>query len=938
MFFPSNDNPNTHQQHGSTTTPLPSSLVLSKDRDLYNKAKELIVGGTTKTDEDNINNTNSHKTTIAKFVTSWYSERKLATFMLNYFSILVVVFTHFALTTGNKDWEIQMYYLKDASPGIRWFVSRFALLEAGGVNANLAMIVGLPLTMCHLTISYLSNSNGLLSTFIPFRRLQRVHITLGYLMYWTFTVLLIAFIPFILLLSNQVGSRPGNLAFNNQMFITGYFIYASMLAMVITSALRHKIRYEVFYYTHQLSLFLFVLWILHTLGKYRDMLNQCYPWVTPPFLYYISDRLCMKFFHKNSTPLMEATMIDEATDNNIIDNNDNGKVTNDSRRGEKAMILRIQRPTLFDFEAGQYAYIKCSAIDNHWHPFSIMSDPDNTETLDFFVGVVGKESRSWSDRLFTFINEYQQQSSNKSFGSINQQPPIMFEVQGPYGSRLGDTEKHSHLISIGSGTGIVPVLSLLQNHIGRLLRLDPDRHITSLTENCDKIIRYEEARYVYKGSVGAKLVSGLRLRKRNTTTTSHTETTTTTTSVDIHDGDTSVDNETSSSSASLIKMERAATAASRGIYGKVLLSFMPMAGIALIGFTLSWNTTPTPIEFVPWSYPAMRHTAMVLTCVYQAAFALVALLIWNTNSFAVFLDFWLVVITPFADWLWFDRLIRFGKLETTDMILYTLLMGYFVFRSWYSVVKPRKGSWRTATKIAGVDTLQRMDAIWIVRSPVVASQLLPEIENQYKLLVDKWGIARANQVCKIKIFVTSKDEYDQQFMALLTKKELSNSWLVKAGCIEFGQRPDLSKLLQEHTLDVMSQQTHSYTLLSFCGSQKVSSELQKLKVQNDMIKSLLPFGTNHQMEYESECRAGAGKKKKDNDSISTNITSSTTSHQQEVTLMKRKTISLMSSDVTMITAAKNYQHGGAVLENDDDDDDECLLSSQSGCTTSEGTE
>lgn len=73
---------------------------------------------------------------LFRFVANFYSERKLAAFMLNYLAIICVVFTHFALTTGNADWEYQMYYLKDATGFTKWFVSRFALLEAGGTYSN----------------------------------------------------------------------------------------------------------------------------------------------------------------------------------------------------------------------------------------------------------------------------------------------------------------------------------------------------------------------------------------------------------------------------------------------------------------------------------------------------------------------------------------------------------------------------------------------------------------------------------------------------------------------------------------------------------------------------------------------------------------------------------------------------------------------------------
>ena len=105
---------------------------------------------------------------------------------------------------------------------------------------------------------------------------ERVHIFFAYLMFLSFTVLLIFFIPMIFDIKEVVGFIPPQLSFTNQMFITGYFIYGFMLTMVITSYFRYRLKYEIFYNVHHLFIGLFLLWIFHTLGKFRLELNQCY--------------------------------------------------------------------------------------------------------------------------------------------------------------------------------------------------------------------------------------------------------------------------------------------------------------------------------------------------------------------------------------------------------------------------------------------------------------------------------------------------------------------------------------------------------------------------------------------------------------------------------------------------------------------------------------
>ena len=37
---------------------------------------------------------------------------------------------------------------------------------------------------------------------------------------------------------------------------------------------------------------------------------------------------------------------------------------------------------------------------------------------------------------------------------------LKLEVLGPYGSCLGDTDPHEHLVLIGTGTGVSPLISL----------------------------------------------------------------------------------------------------------------------------------------------------------------------------------------------------------------------------------------------------------------------------------------------------------------------------------------------------------------------------------------------------------------------------------------------------------------------------------------------
>ena len=103
--------------------------------------------------------------------------------------------------------------------------------------------------------------------------------------------------------------------------------------------------------------------------------------------------------------------------------------------GTRLIHLRVQRPALFTFRPGQYAYLKHEKIDIHWHPFSIASDPEASH-LEFYIEVF--EDHSWTGQLWELLQ------TNKCF---------QIEVMGPVGSGLANTSEYSHALALGTGTG-----------------------------------------------------------------------------------------------------------------------------------------------------------------------------------------------------------------------------------------------------------------------------------------------------------------------------------------------------------------------------------------------------------------------------------------------------------------------------------------------------
>jgi NAD(P)H-flavin reductase len=152
------------------------------------------------------------------------------------------------------------------------------------------------------------------------------------------------------------------------------------------------------------------------------------------------------------------------------------------------IILNIRRPILFSFRPGQYACLRVRSIDMHWHPFSIASDPASDD-LVFYIEVHGK--RSWSEILWNLLAEE---------GQCHIYRNLDVELMGPYGSPLANISDFSHVLTIGTGTGIVPIISLFKQQVNQLLRLEPLSHFEDIRNHRKKVEDIENAEQSRRGT------------------------------------------------------------------------------------------------------------------------------------------------------------------------------------------------------------------------------------------------------------------------------------------------------------------------------------------------------------------------------------------------------------------------------------------------------
>jgi len=306
----------------------------------------------------------------------------------------------------------------------------------GCKHAILLQMALLPLTMARFTIASLSDLA--FGRLIPLNRAVQMHIYLGYTMVALTFLATIGFFAFYGFLCAK-GEQQFCDRFSSEIMITGYVIAAGTAIVSVTSYFRHQIPYEIFYVVHQSVLLIYGVTIAHTFDIVQRQgtthRSQTFIWVSGSLLYYLCDRLACYLHNRYQVRVVSSTAVTGSG-------------------GSKMVILKLTKPTLFDFKAGQYAFLRIKTpalqwhifsnafvpmpvIDQYWHPFSIASGPD-APYLEFYIEVF--DEHSWTGQLWKMLDE-------------DEAGHFTVEVMGPMGTSLGKTDIFSHVIAIGTGTG-----------------------------------------------------------------------------------------------------------------------------------------------------------------------------------------------------------------------------------------------------------------------------------------------------------------------------------------------------------------------------------------------------------------------------------------------------------------------------------------------------
>lgn len=124
-------------------------------------------------------------------------------------------------------------------------------------------------------------------------------------------------------------------------------------------------------------------------------------------------------------------------------------------RGQQITELVIKCPKHFSYTPGQYAELKFAPISrSEWHPFTIASAPNETDDTDvgeekitFYI----KNSGRWTEALYNYAS---------AFDLSKAKTPTQIQIRGPHGAPAANYFEYKHIVVIGSGVGVTPLLSI----------------------------------------------------------------------------------------------------------------------------------------------------------------------------------------------------------------------------------------------------------------------------------------------------------------------------------------------------------------------------------------------------------------------------------------------------------------------------------------------
>ena len=88
----------------------------------------------------------------------------------------------------------------------------------------------------------------------------------------------------------------------------------------------------------------------------------------------------------------------------------------------KVVNLVIKRPPNFNFKPGDYVYLNVPSIANfEWHPFTISSAPEQTDTLSLHIRAVGQ----WTRSLYEYFEQEQARLEGEQLLPVSKKQDVL---------------------------------------------------------------------------------------------------------------------------------------------------------------------------------------------------------------------------------------------------------------------------------------------------------------------------------------------------------------------------------------------------------------------------------------------------------------------------------------------------------------------------------
>ena len=237
---------------------------------------------------------------------------------------------------------------------------------------------------------------------------------------------------------NEIRTWGDGLA-TGQLFVTGVallVIFASSFVSTMERIRRTTLGFRLFWWTHVVGITLaFPLLIIH--GTILGVPILLYFCALPMGLYMLD---C--FVRRVKVAKFKARVVCLRT--------------HEANKDDRVVQLVVSNPK-YVYQPGQYAEINIPTISkSEWHPFTIASAPISGKgkgagEVEFFIKACGK----WTENLYELASRC---PGNVYANGTKVIPEI--GIRGPFGAPAQNYFDYQHIICIGSGIGVTPVLSI----------------------------------------------------------------------------------------------------------------------------------------------------------------------------------------------------------------------------------------------------------------------------------------------------------------------------------------------------------------------------------------------------------------------------------------------------------------------------------------------